>query len=95
MAERRKTIQFNALYSELRRKKCAISFLLLKFQYNFKNTRKRKKVYFNFIMHTTLATITSKSGRSIMHVTVSCLIIHFGCNEIGFKTNVERAGKDR
>ena len=46
-------------------------------------------------MHTTLAAITSKSGRSIMHVTVSCLIIHFGYNQVGFKTNVERARKDR
>lgn len=93
MAERRETIQFNALYPEMKEKNVFLSC-----SWNFNRILKtpgKKKVYFSFIIHTTLAVIKSKSGRSIMHVTVSCLIIHFGCNQIGFKTNVERARKDR
>jgi hypothetical protein len=38
-------------------------------------------------MHTELATVTSKYGKSIMHGIVSCLIIHFRCSKCGFQTN--------
>lgn len=79
MIGRRETTQFNCTtFSEIRRKKKgAISFLPLKFQQNLRNTGE-KKVHFSFIMHTKLAAITSKFGRSIMYDLVSCLIIHFG-----------------